>query len=138
MVHSVKVDHVQLSEAVVTNTPVRVLVVAEHVELQDALVDLFGDDPEFELAGIARTVADAVGQARCAKPDVLLIDLDMAGGVGAQVIAEIAEEMSHVTQIAMSSFGDRETLKRIHSLGAHRHLRKGADVVDLMKGVIRR
>jgi DNA-binding NarL/FixJ family response regulator len=129
-----KLEHVQLSKPPVKYRRFRVLVVADHAELQDALVDLFGEDPDLELAGIARTVAGALDQARCQRPDVLLIDLDMAGGVGERVIAEMAGEMPETKLIAMSIRGDRHMSQHVLLLGAHRFLAKGADVVDSMRG----
>ena len=128
----------QLSRSAVTGPPVRVVVVADHYELQDALVDLLGEHPEIELAGLATTVTGAVGQARCEQPDVVLVDMDMAGSVGERVIAEISGEMPEVKKVAMSIRGDRETLSRIHSLGVDKHIPKGADVVDSMRGFFQR
>lgn len=123
----------QLSNTSAIGSRIRVLLVADHIELQEALVDLLGEEPDVELAGIARTVADAVEVARCQHPDVLLIDFDMAGGAGEQVITEVSGEMPETKQIAMSMSGDRDTVLRIQKLGAE-HVIKGADVVDSMKG----
>lgn len=102
--------------------------------MQDALVDLFGEDPDVELAGVARTVADALAQAHCQFPDVMLVDLDMAGGVGESVIEEMVRELPATKLIAMSIRGDRTMSSRAHALGAHKYLTKGADVVDSMRG----
>lgn len=111
----------------------RVLVVAEHPELTDALADLLGDDPDTELAGIARTVSAALDEVRCQRPDALLVDIDMAGGAGERVIAETAAEIPEIKLIAMSIRGDRPLLRHVQLLGAHRYLAKGADVVDSMR-----
>lgn len=109
------------------------LVVAEHPELTDALVDLLGDDPATELAGISRTVSAALDEVRCQRPDVLLVDIDMAGGAGERVIAETAAEIPETKLIAMSIRGDRQMLRHVQQLGAHKYLAKGADVVDSMR-----
>jgi DNA-binding NarL/FixJ family response regulator len=111
----------------------RVLVVADHTELQDAFVDLFGEEPDVELAGIARTASGALDQARCLRPDLLLVDIDMAGGIGERVIAEIVAELPETKLIAMSIRGDRQMLQHVRVLGAHKYLAKGADVVDSMR-----
>jgi pilus assembly protein CpaE len=111
----------------------RVLVVAEHTELRDAFADLLGDDPDVELAGIARTLSGALDAARCQRPDALLVDVDMAGGVGERVIAETAVEIPETKLIAMSIRGDRQMLRHVQLLGAHKYLAKGADVVDSMR-----
>jgi DNA-binding NarL/FixJ family response regulator len=125
---------VQLSRQSARQRRFRVLVVADHTELQDALVDLLGEDPDLELAGVARTAADALEQAHCRCPDVLLVDLDMAGGVGERVITETVRELPGTNLIAMSIRGDRMTSLRAHALGAHKYLTKGADVVESMRG----
>jgi DNA-binding NarL/FixJ family response regulator len=127
------VDVVQLSKPAVTAPTVRVVVVADHDELQDALVDLLGDDPDIEIAGLARTVAGAVGQARALLPDVLLVDMDMAGSAGERVIAEVSGAIPEIRMVALSIRGDGETSSGFRSPGVDLHLPKGADVVDSMR-----
>jgi DNA-binding NarL/FixJ family response regulator len=109
------------------------LVVADHTELREALVDLFGAEPDVELVGIARTVSGALDETRCQRPDLVLVDIDMAGGVGERVIAETAAEIPEIRLIALSLRGDRQMLRHVRQLGAHKCLAKGADVVDSMR-----
>lgn len=131
-------DVVQLSKPSVTGKPVRVLVVANHDVLEDALVDLLGDEPRIELAGIARTVTGAVGRTRCEQPDLVLVDMDMPGSVGERVVTEIHGEMPHITKIGMTIRVDSTALSRIRSLGVDHHIPKGADVVDSMRGFLQK
>jgi hypothetical protein len=49
------------------------------------------------------------------------------------VIAETAAVITETKLIAMSIRGDRQMLRRVQLLGAHKYLAKGADVVDSMR-----
>jgi len=60
--------------------PIRVLLVEDHQTMLWGLQKLIdGERPRMEVAGTARTCAEALEQAAQLAPDVILLDLDLAG-----------------------------------------------------------
>jgi DNA-binding NarL/FixJ family response regulator len=60
--------------------PIRVLLVEDHQTMLWGLQKLIeGERPRMEVAGTARTCAEALDQAARLAPDVILLDLDLAG-----------------------------------------------------------
>lgn len=69
--------------------PVRVLVVEDHRVLAESLAELLSRAPSLEVAGIATTAAGAITAAGRLDPDVLLMDLRLPDGSGAEAAASI-------------------------------------------------
>ena len=68
----------------------RVLLADDHPMIGAALDMLFrGSD--YELVGRARSGADAVAQAQRLNPDILLLDVNMPGGSGIEVLGRLRE-----------------------------------------------
>ena len=72
--------------------PIRVLVVEDHRVLAESLSALLERDEDFQVTGIALTAADAIARARRDRPDVVLMDLRLPDGSGAEAAAQIRSE----------------------------------------------
>ena len=128
-------DGVQLSKPRITSPPIRVVIVAGHADVRDALADLLGEDPDLVLAGLAGTAAEAVVQAHCHCPDVLLIALDRARNATAQVISWLSPEMPDMKVIALSEPVNPDLEQRLSLFGVRSFSISGTDIVDSMKGI---
>jgi two-component system, NarL family, nitrate/nitrite response regulator NarL len=60
----------------------RVLIVDDHILFQDGLASLIKLTPDFEVAGCAGSVDEAVECARRLKPDIILMDFNLPDGTG--------------------------------------------------------
>jgi DNA-binding NarL/FixJ family response regulator len=115
--------------------PIRVLIVDDHAVVRRGLHDLLGGEPGIEVVGEAGDGAEALSRARELRPDVVLMDLQMAGvdGVDATRLLQ-AEE--HVPQVlVLTSFSDRERIVAALDAGAVGYLLKDADPDDVIAGV---
>lgn len=73
-----------------TNTPIKVMLVDDHQSLLWGLSKLIeGAAPAFELAGIARDPDAALEAARRTRPDVVLLDLDLDGHSGFEILPDL-------------------------------------------------
>ncbi len=69
----------------------KVLIVEDDLMLADASEEILVGHG-YEVSGIARTVADAVAIARHCKPDLVILDLRLAGGgLGTEVAAQLSQ-----------------------------------------------
>ena len=56
---------------------VRVVIVGDHELLRDALIDVLGAEPDLEVVAACADGQDAVDSVEQARPDVILVDLNM-------------------------------------------------------------
>ena len=75
-----------------TKTPIRVLVVDDHLIVRQGIRALLAESEDIEVVGEASNGLEAVRQAGRTKPDVILMDLIMPEMGG----EELAEEISNI------------------------------------------
>ena len=95
----------------------------------DGLVDVLGD---------AATVEDAVRLVLEAKPDVVLLDVQMPGGGGVEVIRQVAATAAGQRFLALSVSDAAEDVIAIIRAGARGYVTKtisGAELVDAVRRV---
>ena len=95
----------------------------------DGLVDVLGD---------AATVEDAVRMVLDAKPDVVLLDVQMPGGGGVEVIRQVAARAPGQRFLALSVSDAAEDVIAIIRAGARGYVTKtisGAELADAVRRV---
>ena len=73
-------------------TKLRLLIVDDEPLARDRLRSLLKEEVEFEVAGECSRGAEAAAVIRRELPDVVLLDLQMPGGDGMQVVAALPAE----------------------------------------------
>ena len=68
----------------------RIAIADDHGLMRQGLAAILAADPRFEVVGEASDAAGAVGLARDLAPDVLLLDVGLAGGSGVDVAGRVA------------------------------------------------
>lgn len=89
-------------------TPTTVLVVDDHALFRDGLIALIGRWDDFEVAGSASDGAEAIQLARRLRPQLVLMDVRMAGmgGVEATSVITAADPEIRVVMLTMSNLGE--------------------------------
>jgi DNA-binding NarL/FixJ family response regulator len=101
-------------------------------------VDLISEEADIELVGVARNGAEAIAIARTAEIDVVLFDLEAttAGAELASVIHHLSHHEPRIRLIALSSYDDDASVRRILGAGFHRHVSKISGDEELVKIVL--
>jgi DNA-binding NarL/FixJ family response regulator len=114
---------------------IRVLIVDDHAVVRRGLHDLLGGAPGIEVVGEAADGEAALALARAERPDVVLMDLQMAGVDGVDATRMLQAE-EHVPQVlVLTSYSDRERIVAALDAGAVGYLLKDADPDDVIAGV---
>jgi DNA-binding NarL/FixJ family response regulator len=92
---------------------------------------------QFEIVGSASSTDEAVAAIREKKPDVVLVDVHMPGGGGAQVIASVAATDPDVHFLALSVSDAAEDVIDIIRAGARGYVTKSISPDDLAAAVRR-
>jgi DNA-binding NarL/FixJ family response regulator len=124
-----------LSQAGDSDSPVRVLIADDHPLFREGLAALLRTSPGTELAGAAATGTEAVGLAREAQPDVVLMDLRLPGLNGIEATRQIVADSPHTAVVVVTMFDDDDSVFAALRAGARGYLLKGADREEILRAV---
>jgi DNA-binding NarL/FixJ family response regulator len=117
---------------------VRLLLVDDHAIVRIGLRTLFEQSPGIEVVGEAANVADAVSSAVRLTPNVVLMDMRLPDGSGADACREILAACPETRVLFLTSYEDEETVLSAVFAGAHGFLLKeigGESLVAAVKAV---
>lgn len=107
-----------------TTENLRVFLVDDHELIRRGLRDLVGSEPDLEVVGEAGTVRQAVQEIPEATPDLVLLDLRLPDGTGADVCRELAPRLPETRFLVLTSFADRDDVLDAVGAGAAGYLLK--------------
>ena len=119
-------------------TTTRVLICDDHEVVREGLLGLIGRQPGLTVVGEAGTVADSIGMAARARPDVVIMDVRLPDGSGVEACRAIREARPETKVIMLTSYADDEALFASILAGASGYLLKqtrGQAVVDAITTV---
>ncbi|GAA1517988.1 response regulator transcription factor [Nocardioides humi] len=114
--------------------PIRVVVVDDHPVFRIGMASLL-EESGFAVVGQAAGEDEAVEVVGTTAPDVVLMDLDLAGGSGANATREILRRRPETGVLVITMFGDDEALFGAMRAGARGYLVKGADPEEIESAV---
>ena len=97
---------------------IRVLLVDDHAVVRSGLRVLIDSRPGLKVAGEASNRADALATAAREKPDIVLLDLDMDGESGLDLLPQLREAAPEARVIILTGLRDPEAHYRALRLGA--------------------
>jgi DNA-binding NarL/FixJ family response regulator len=119
---------------------IRVVVVDDHDVVRRGLLSVLGGEPDLEVVGAAEggmQALDLIAQLdeRAQRPDVVVMDLEMAPLDGIETTRQIRSRYDDVEVVALTSFGEEERVRAALEAGASGYLLKDADVDDVAGAV---
>ncbi len=102
-------------------TLTRIMLVDDHPDFRDLMVTLLESQPDLEVVAQAGTMAEARSQAAASSFDVVVLDLGLPDGNGADLIGELREASPKGAVLVMSA--------SLHPTNIERAMREGADEV---------
>lgn len=112
-----------------------ILVVDDHPLFRKGVIQLLAMEPSFEVVGEAGHFDEAVRLAREKEPDLTLLDLNMKGGSGLEVLAALKDE-DPARRVVMLTVSDApEDLMAAIRAGADGYLLKDMEPEELLARV---
>ena len=97
---------------------IRILVVDDHTIMLEALSQMLGKEPDFEIVGVAADGGEAVNLAEEIKPDIILMDIGMPIMDGIEATRIISKEFPSIKIIGLSMYKEDECGNEIRAAGA--------------------
>lgn len=108
-----------------------VLIVEDQVRFRDAFSHALANLPDINLLGIAPDLPQGRRLFDQTQPDVLLVDLDLPGGSGIELIRHAAQTRPQCDVMVISVFGDEQHVLASIEAGATGYLLKDSLALDL-------
>jgi DNA-binding NarL/FixJ family response regulator len=116
--------------------PVRVLIVDDHRMFAEALEVILATDGRIEVAGHAGTGEEAIGAARSARPDVVLMDIAMPVMDGLEATRRIADEVPSAAILMLTGSNSRIDVDDARQAGAAGYVTKDRIAAELVGAIL--
>ena len=115
---------------------IRVAIVDDHDLLREGIRAILEQDPMFEVVGETGDGQEAVRLARRLRPDVMLMDVHLPGGIGGLEATEsIVADCPEVRVIILTQYENREYIRRAIRIGARGYLLKRSVAAQLKEAI---
>jgi len=112
----------------------RVMLVDDHALVRSAVRGAL-QAPDIEVVAEASTAEAAFGEALRSRPDIILLDVDMPGMTGLQLIRELRPRLPETQIVMLSVSGDESTVLEAMRHGAAGYLTKDLGPEALQRAV---
>jgi DNA-binding NarL/FixJ family response regulator len=117
---------------------IRVFLVDDHEVVRRGVAEVLEDDPGITVVGEAGSVAEALTRVPAARPDVVVVDMRLPDGDGAEVCAALRARLPLLRCLVLTSYSDREAVDAAVRAGAAGYLLKqvrGSTLVSAVRTV---
>ncbi|MEU7695360.1 response regulator transcription factor [Microbispora hainanensis] len=115
----------------------RVLIAEDQTMMRDALTVLLDLEDDFEVVAQVSTAGEVVPAALRVEPDVALLDIEMPGGSGLDVAADLRDALPECVVVIVTTFGRPGYLRRALDAGARGFVVKDRPVGELAQAIRR-
>jgi len=110
----------------------RILLADDHPVIRTAIEVLLRETP-YELVGTARTGEEALREAERLKPDIILLDLQMPGGTGMEVLRKLRSDGPFPRIVILTAGIDDASLMEARALAVQGMVLKNSDPAYLLE-----
>ena len=118
--------------------PVRVFLVDDHEVVRRGVAEVLEDDPGITVAGEAGSVAEALARVPAVRPDVVVVDMRLPDGDGADLCRHLLERVTGMRILVLTSYSEPDALDAAVRAGASGFLLKqvrGPALVSAVRSV---
>jgi two-component system, NarL family, nitrate/nitrite response regulator NarL len=104
---------------------VRVLVADGHPVMRDGIAACLRGADRVEFVGEATEASELRLLLSCLRPDVVVLDLQLKGASGLEIVEQLVREFPRVAVLMFSAFADMEMVHLVTRIGARGYVLKG-------------
>jgi two-component system response regulator NreC len=113
----------------------RVLLTDDHTLFRQAIRNLLAAEPDLEVVGEAANASDSVALAQQLRPDVVLMDIGMAGMSSFEATRQIRRDRPETRVLFLSMYDDEDYLAESMEIGANGYVLKDSPAEQLLTGI---
>src|SRR6185436_4008460 len=129
-------DHASGADPGGTVTPIRLVVVDDHMVFREGLRALLGRVDNIKIVGEAANTQDAVEVTEAVRPDVVLMDLNLPGDGGEAATTTILAAHPEVAALVLTMHSDDSHLRHALHAGARGYLLKDAEPDAIIRAIV--
>ena len=114
---------------------IQVVLCDDHAVLRRGIRDTLTESPDIHVTGEAGSYPELREVLRTAACDVLLLDLNLPGRSGLEVMASVKETHPYIKVLIVSMYPEDQYALRCLKAGAHGYANKAGDPVQLIAAV---
>ncbi len=114
---------------------IKVILCDDHAMVRRGIKDTLADATDIEVVGEASGYTEVRTLIRNSPCDVLILDLNLQGRGGLEVLASLREDQSPIKVLIVSMFAEDQYAIRCLRAGADGYLNKAGDPVELITAV---
>jgi two-component system invasion response regulator UvrY len=114
---------------------IRVMLCDDHAMIRRGIRDTLADCVDMEVVAEAASYLELKEELRKTKCDVLVLDLNLPGRSGLEILASLRENESPIHVLVVSMFSEDQYAIRCLRAGAHGYLSKAGDPAELVQAV---
>ena len=116
---------------------IKVILCDDHAVVRRGIRDTIAEAVDIQVVGEAGSYPELRELMRKSPCDVLVLDLNMPGRGGLEVLAALKEEGSTVKTLVVSMYPEDQYAMRALKAGASGYLNKGSDAAQIVAAVVR-
>ncbi|WOO39586.1 response regulator transcription factor [Rubellicoccus peritrichatus] len=113
----------------------RVVVIEDQTLFRDLLVKALEADGQFSLTGEAMSAADGLALCCSAKPDLVLLDVQLPDRDGLEIAADLLKDFPDIRILALTSLKDDFTIRRVLEYGLAGYVEKDQPLPVLLEAI---
>lgn len=114
---------------------IRILIADDHAIVRQGLRQVLSLASELELAGEAKNGWEVIEQVRAGNLDLLLLDMNMPGPNGVELIKRVRDEAPRLPILVLSMHGESQIAGRAIKAGAAGYLTKDSEPETLIAAI---
>jgi DNA-binding NarL/FixJ family response regulator len=114
---------------------IRILIVDDHPVVREGLTAVLEGVPDVRVVGTAESAEEALAAMKTARPDIVLLDLELPGMSGIDAIPRLIAGGDHVRVIVLTAYDTEERVLGAIRAGAGGYLLKGAAAAEIVHAI---
>ena len=114
-----------------------IFIVEDHPLFRFMLVELINNEPNMTVCGEADNVTDALSSIKLIQPDAVIIDLNLIGSCGLELIKSLRAHQIQIPVLVLSGHDESLYAERVLRAGSQGYISKLASPVEVLKAINR-
>lgn len=108
-----------------------IIIVDDHQMIIDGFSRIIADEQDFDVISTYNDPKEALVKVAMLKPEILMVDLEMPGMTGLELVRQLRAKMPDLKTILLTMHLDQATVKKAMELGFNAYILKNLDELEL-------